>query len=225
VTWNTAALQNRLDSDAVDVHEVDLSAVVEVGVMLTWQIDFDVVARTDTHDTVPMVDDGTGGDATAGDGVYTAIIPASAYQAGRLIRWRVDAVDTEGRTSRDPLFLRPDDSPEYARVREFNLNSNGSDSSYLRQPLAFETMQKAGRPASLSFLMLSVCNGSVYTTHPFLGADSHPKAGGSQWSVYQHPQHDESAGGRRRRDSGSAAGRCIHPLRGLRRRPGLGQPG
>jgi hypothetical protein len=29
-----------------------------------------------------------------------------------------------------------------------------------------------------------VGDGGVYTTHPFLGADSHPKAGGSQWSVY-----------------------------------------
>jgi len=226
------------DEDLVITARVVETLAPVVGVMLTWQVDFAVTARTETHDTLPMVDDGTGGDATAGDGVYTAIIPAWAYQAGSLIRWRVDAVDSQGRTSRDPLFLRPADSPEYygtvaqdltlstslpvlywfseqpartrtrsggrasvffdgefydnvfvrergayttngsqkfvfnrghkfrfspehARVREFNLNSNGSDSSYLRQPLAFETMRNAGSPASLSFLMLSVCNGNI----------------------------------------------------------------
>ncbi|HNY78378.1 MAG: lamin tail domain-containing protein [Sedimentisphaerales bacterium] len=226
------------DEDLVITARVVQTLAPVVGVMLTWQVDLDVLARMETHGTVPMVDDGTGGDATAGDGVYTAIIPASAYEEGSLIRWRIDAVDSQGRTSRDPLFLRPDDSPEYygtvaqdptlstslpvlywfseqpartrtrsggrasvffdgefydnvfvrergayttngsqkfvfnrghkfrfspehPRVHEFNLNSNGSDSSYLRQPLAFETMRKAGSPASLSFLMLSVCNGNV----------------------------------------------------------------
>jgi len=48
-----------------------------------------------------------------------------------------------------------------ARVKEFNFNQNGSDPSYLRQPLAFETIRKAGCPSSLSFLMLSVLNGQV----------------------------------------------------------------
>jgi len=52
-------------------------------------------------------------------------------------------------------------SDDHDRVKEFNFNENGSDPSYLRQPLAFETMRHAGCPASLSFLMLSVVNGQV----------------------------------------------------------------
>ncbi len=216
-----------------------------LGVQLTWRINYDAISRTLTHDTVPMVDDGTNGDAVAGDGLYTAVIPALAFQGGDMVRWCVDAIDSEGRTSRAPLFLQPDDSPEYygtvvrdpglvtelpvlywfseqpsrtrtrsggrasvffdgefydnifvrqrggftandsqkfvfnrayrfrfssdhERVREFNLNSNGSDSSYLRQPLAFETMRNAGCPASLSFLMLSVLNGRVDRTGIFI---------------------------------------------------------
>jgi len=209
-----------------------------LGAQLTWEVNFNAESRVETGDVVPMVDDGTAGDAVAGDGVYTAVIPGMVCEPGSMVRWRVDAVDTEGRMSRNPLFLRPDDapefygtvvqdpafssglpilywfsqepsrtrtrsggrasvffdgefydnvfvrqrggytaqnsqkfvfnrghrfrlSPEHARVREFNLNESGSDSTYLRQPLAFETMRNAGSPASLSFLMLSVLNGEV----------------------------------------------------------------
>ncbi len=209
-----------------------------IGVQLTWQVNFDVESRFSMRDTVPMVDDGTAGDALAGDGLYTAIIPGLVCEVGNMVRWRIDATDTEGRMVRDPLFLRPDESPEFygtvvpdpglaaslpvlywfseepartrtrsggrasvffdgefydnvfvrqrggytardsqkfvfnrgyrfrfspdhGRVREFNLNTNGSDSSYLRQPLAFETMRHAGCPASVSCLMLSVLNGSM----------------------------------------------------------------
>ena len=52
-------------------------------------------------------------------------------------------------------------SGDYDRVKEFNFNQNGSDPTYLRPPLAFETIRKAGCPSSLSFLMLSVLNGQV----------------------------------------------------------------
>ncbi|HQI26684.1 MAG TPA: lamin tail domain-containing protein [Sedimentisphaerales bacterium] len=52
-------------------------------------------------------------------------------------------------------------SDEYDRVKEFNLNQNGSDPTYLRPPLAFETMRRAGCPASQCFLVLSVLNRQV----------------------------------------------------------------
>jgi hypothetical protein len=52
-------------------------------------------------------------------------------------------------------------SDDYDRVTEFNFNQNGSDPTYLRPPLAFETIRRAGCPSSLSFLMLSVLNGQV----------------------------------------------------------------
>ena len=36
-----------------------------------------------TYTSVPMKDDGTGGDAIAGDGLYSATIPGQAAGAGR----------------------------------------------------------------------------------------------------------------------------------------------
>lgn len=63
--------------------------------------------------TIPMLDNGQGADSLAGDNIYTAVIGASAYQAGRMVRWYVRAEDTQGFQSRHPEFLLPDNSPEY----------------------------------------------------------------------------------------------------------------
>jgi len=64
-----------------------------------------------------MVDDGTQGDATAGDGIYSAVIPHTAAAPGEMVRWYVTAVDTEGNTSRDPVWNLPyvdhNNAPEY----------------------------------------------------------------------------------------------------------------
>ncbi|MGD9635159.1 MAG: CotH kinase family protein [Pirellulales bacterium] len=62
---------------------------------------------------VLMVDNGAGGDAVAGDGIYTAQIPDSAFTANQMVRWYVTASDTAGTLSRAPRFLDPVDSPEY----------------------------------------------------------------------------------------------------------------
>ena len=60
-----------------------------------------------------MVDDGTHGDGAAEDGVYGALIPASASAAGEMVRYFITADDTEGRTSRWPLFQDAAASPQY----------------------------------------------------------------------------------------------------------------
>ncbi|MBN8460060.1 MAG: lamin tail domain-containing protein [Verrucomicrobia bacterium] len=178
--------------------------------------------------TLPMLDDGSGADAVAGDGVFTAVIPAAAHTAGDMLRWAVSATDTSTNTSRAPAYLLATgnrQSPQYfgtvipgvtgtsqlahfqwftqstsashsrsgARasvffagrfydnvfvrqrggatngtvsqkfefnkggelyindtmpaVTEINLNGNGSDSTYARQPLGFQTYQIAGNVA------------------------------------------------------------------------------
>jgi len=223
---------------AADEDLVITAQVTEVlGPVLGAQLYY-VVNYDEARANMNMVDDGTGGDVTAGDDVYTAVIPAEAYGPGDMVRWYVMAIDSNGQMSRSPLFPYPDDSPEFygtvvpdpsiqselpvlywftenraatqtrggtrasvfydgefydnifvrrrggatagdsqkfafnrafrfrfsdehQRVREFNLNTRGSDATYLRQPLAFETMRNAGSPGSLSLLMLSVLNGSV----------------------------------------------------------------
>lgn len=56
---------------------------------------------------ISMNDLGTGGDITAGDGVWSATIPASAFSAGDMLRWFVRANDTAGHSTREPLGVDP----------------------------------------------------------------------------------------------------------------------
>lgn len=79
--------------------------------------DFIVTARVETRDaplervdliyrtmfgsesTVAMRDDGLGGDAVAGDGLYAGIIPESAAAPGEMLRWKVIARDVRTRST------------------------------------------------------------------------------------------------------------------------------
>ncbi len=63
--------------------------------------------------TVPFLDDGNSGDEGIGDGIYGAVIPASASGPGQMVRWYVTATDTFGGNSRLPSFVEPQNSPEY----------------------------------------------------------------------------------------------------------------
>ncbi len=63
--------------------------------------------------TITMRDDGTAGDLTADDGVYTAVIPSSAYSDGEMVRWYVTTTDIAGHGWRAPWFFDALDSPEY----------------------------------------------------------------------------------------------------------------
>lgn len=63
--------------------------------------------------TAPMRDDGLGPDEHANDGVFSAVIPASAFSSGEMVRWFVTARDQDGNSSRKPEFLRPFESAEY----------------------------------------------------------------------------------------------------------------
>lgn len=62
---------------------------------------------------LPMTDDGVGGDATARDGIWTAVLPEVAFGPGQMTRWRFVASDTEGTETREPPFRAPVDSDEY----------------------------------------------------------------------------------------------------------------
>ncbi len=50
---------------------------------------------------------------TLNQGVYSAVIPATASTPGQMIRWRVTATDSAARSSKAPLFRDPSNSPEY----------------------------------------------------------------------------------------------------------------
>jgi hypothetical protein len=63
--------------------------------------------------SVPMNDRGTDGDLAAGDGLWSALIPASASTNGQMIRYLVTAADTLGASSKWPLFYSPTNSEQY----------------------------------------------------------------------------------------------------------------
>lgn len=63
--------------------------------------------------TVAMRDDGGGGDAAAADGIWTGVIPASAFGPGEMTRWRFSATDSGGVETREPAYRAPLDSHQY----------------------------------------------------------------------------------------------------------------
>src|SRR5262249_30820361 len=63
--------------------------------------------------SLPMFDDSAHGDGAAGDGVFGAIIPASASTNGQMIRYYVTAVDVLGNSSRWPLYTDPAGTAQY----------------------------------------------------------------------------------------------------------------
>jgi hypothetical protein len=87
--------------------EVTAAAAPIANVILHYRIMYG------TEVVVMMNDNGAGGDQVAGDGVYTATIPESAYTPGQMVRWYVTAEDTIGDDSRYPLFLKPTASAQY----------------------------------------------------------------------------------------------------------------
>jgi len=66
-----------------------------------------------TEVSLTMFDDGQHGDGLAADGVYGAIIPASASTPGQMVRWYFIATDVNGVSMRWPLYDNPSDSPQY----------------------------------------------------------------------------------------------------------------
>jgi hypothetical protein len=60
-----------------------------------------------------MRDDGTGGDQTAGDGIWTAVIPESAFAPAQMTRWRFTAMDSSGTETKDPPYRDVRDSEQY----------------------------------------------------------------------------------------------------------------
>ncbi len=63
--------------------------------------------------SVPMIDDGKNGDIVAGDGIYSAIIPATASTPGQMVRWYMVAIDSSNRVSRFPILTDTNSCPIY----------------------------------------------------------------------------------------------------------------
>ena len=62
---------------------------------------------------VVMLDDGHHGDGLAADGIYGATIPGTTYQAGEMVRYKIQAFDTKANITVDPAFVKGKAIPEY----------------------------------------------------------------------------------------------------------------
>ena len=69
-------------------------------------------AYTTSWTALPMLDDGTGGDALSGDSIYSVTVPASVQTHRRLVRYRINAADTGGRSVLVPYS--DDECPNFA---------------------------------------------------------------------------------------------------------------
>lgn len=63
--------------------------------------------------SLQMLDDGIAPDEIAGDGIFSAHLPLGGLQAGEMVRWRVEASDSNNLVSKNPFFFDPLNSPEY----------------------------------------------------------------------------------------------------------------
>ncbi|MBN1853834.1 MAG: CotH kinase family protein, partial [Pirellulales bacterium] len=108
-------IQNVTENPDQPLPNSDLVITAEVHQTRAPIDDVTLVYRVMFNDEVPigMNDSGTGFDAMAGDGVYSAAIPISAGMAGQMVRWYVTATDIQQEDSRYPLFVHPTNSPEY----------------------------------------------------------------------------------------------------------------
>ena len=82
-----------------------LASVTDVS--LNYRVMFDEVT------SLAMTDDGSGADQTAGDGIFTGVIPGGIAQPGQMVRYNVTATDELDLQTPNPLFPNPDGSPEY----------------------------------------------------------------------------------------------------------------
>lgn len=107
------------ESVTVTVRVTPLQLPVQ-SVTLHWIVMYPSASNPEKE--LVMRDDGSEGDAVAGDGVYTAVIPGTVtvdgvetitFGAGRLIRWRFTATDSAGNPSSWPLYPDPQRSARY----------------------------------------------------------------------------------------------------------------
>ncbi|MFT5499548.1 MAG: hypothetical protein ACI9TH_004964, partial [Kiritimatiellia bacterium] len=74
--------------------------------------------------TIPMVDDGVPPDILPGDGFYVATITGGVYQAGDMIRWRVQATDERGAITRAPINDEVERALWYGTIATTNVNTS-----------------------------------------------------------------------------------------------------
>jgi len=99
------------DVDDIVVEAEVLGASVPIAtVSLTYRVDFG------GSTTISMHDDGIAPDQQAGDGVWTAAIPAGTASPGEMVRWQVLAQDTNSLAGKAPLNLISESAEYFGTV-------------------------------------------------------------------------------------------------------------
>lgn len=120
----TPGAANGLGEPVIDkVEHSPAEPTVSDNITVTATLSSDSVAATlytrvmfGAEGALTMYDDGSHGDAFAGDDIWTAVIPAGTAQSGQMLRWYVSVQNQRGQTGRAPLFQDPERSPEYFGV-------------------------------------------------------------------------------------------------------------
>lgn len=130
-----------------ETEDLVIAAKVESAGTAVAQVDLVYRIGFADEQSTPMNDAGQGADAQAGDGIYTALVPASGYRAGDMVRWYVHAQDSQGLESREPAFLVPDNSPQYfgTVVRHESLPASLQTFCYFVQDTAAEATRTGTR--------------------------------------------------------------------------------
>lgn len=67
--------------------------------------------------SIAMRNDGTGGDAVAGDEIWTGVIPGThGATAGQMLRWSISGLSAQGPARRSPQFLLPDSAQYHGTI-------------------------------------------------------------------------------------------------------------
>ncbi len=98
-TTHSPAIPGSTDSVVITTRLID-EAATGVTASVRWRID-----GTLTFNSAPLNDDGTGGDAVAADGIFSAEIPPAAD--GSIVEWFVTATDSTSITRRYPGASQP----------------------------------------------------------------------------------------------------------------------
>ena len=111
-----------------------------------------------TYISVPMKDDGTGGDAIAGDGIFSATIPGQS--ANTLAAFYISATDSNSVASRFPAIRTADNEPDRECAVMFGDGNPGGSFSVYHLWL---TQNNVNRWAALSDLSNEMIDGTFVT--------------------------------------------------------------
>ena len=111
-----------------------------------------------TYTSMPMKDDGTGGDAVAGDGIFSATIPGQA--ANQVVAFYISAADSNSVASRFPAIRAGDNEPVRECLVMFgDANPGGSFAAYH----LWLTQSNINRWGALSDLSNEMIDGTFVT--------------------------------------------------------------